>query len=97
MQRADFARSFVEHPYWAVMSRMLSGTIAAETERMLESDDGLAMSRASVGMCRKILKAPYFDIEQGKAAEVAYQAAIARSKVARSESAEREGRWKTGT
>lgn len=97
MQRADFARSFVEHPYWAVMSRMLSGTIAAETEQLLAGNEKEEMNRASVGVCRKILKMPFYDIEQGKAAEVAYQAAIARSKVARSEGAEREGRWKTGT
>ncbi len=77
--------------------RMLSGTISAETEKMLEGDENLALSRASVAICRKVMKMPYFDIEQGRAAGAAYQAAVARSKGARREGAERDEKWMTGT
>ena len=77
VQRADWARSFIDHPYWAVLSRMLTGTIQNETEQMLTGDDHLALNRASVAMCRKILQAPFLDIEQGKLAESVYQRALA--------------------
>lgn len=78
MERAELARSFVAHPYWSIVSKMLSGTIHAETEEMLRSDDHLAVNRASVAMCRKILNMPYFDIKQGEAAEAAHERARAR-------------------
>lgn len=73
VQRSLMAESFVAHPYWEVMANMLSKTISAETESMLESDEHLAMNRASVAMCRKTLKMPYIDIEQGKAAIAAFE------------------------
>ena len=75
--RADLAASFTAHPYWDIISRMLSGTIQAETEQLLNSDDHLAVNRASVAMCRKILQMPFFDIEQGRLAESEYQRALA--------------------
>jgi hypothetical protein len=73
--RAQSAASFVEHPYWTVMSRMLTGTIQAETEEMLAGDTRLAVNRASVAICRKVMQMPYFDIEQGKAAAAVYASA----------------------
>lgn len=76
INRANMAMSFVEHPYWNVMSKMLSGTIKAETEEMLAGDSKLALNRASVAICRKILQAPFFDIEQGKIAQAVYIAAL---------------------
>lgn len=78
MQRAIEAHEFVSHPYWARLARMLSGTIQAETEEMLESDKNLAINRASVAMCRKVLQMPFYDIEQGKMANKFYEQAKAR-------------------
>lgn len=78
MRRAGMADSFTKHPYWEVISRMLSGTIQAETEQLLSNDDHLAVNRASVAICRKVLQMPYFDIEQGKIAESAYESAKVR-------------------
>jgi hypothetical protein len=78
MTRAELAASFVEHPYWATVSRMLAGTIQAETEQLLAGDDHKESNRASVAMCRKVLQMPFFDIEQGKAAEERYQGAVQR-------------------
>lgn len=76
IQRAEYAASFVVHPYWRdVMSRMLSGTIQSETESILAGDDHAAVNRASVGICRKVLQAPHFDIEQGRVAEATYEKA----------------------
>lgn len=66
IQRAEFAASFVQHPYWPMVARMLSGTIQAETESLLASDEHKEINRASVAMCRKVLQMPFFDIEQGK-------------------------------
>lgn len=57
---------------------MLSGTIQAETEQLLSGDDHVAVNRASVAICRKVLQMPFFDIEQGKLAESAYKNAVAR-------------------
>ena len=73
IQRADWAATFVVHPYWAVLSKMLAGTIQAETEQLLASDEHVAVNRASVAMCRKVLQAPFFDIEQGRLAGGEYQ------------------------
>lgn len=78
VRRAEYAASFVEHPYWEILARMLSGTIQAETEQLLAGDDHVAVNRASVAMCRKVLQMPFFDIEQGKVAESAYRNAVAR-------------------
>lgn len=69
------ADSFVNHPYWDILSRMLAGTIKAETEQLLAGDDHMAVNRASVAMCRKVLQMPFFDIEQGQLAERTYQQA----------------------
>ena len=69
VKRADWAGSFVEHPYWLVMTRMLSGTIQNETEQILSGDDHAAVNRASVAICRKVLQMPFLDIEQGQLAE----------------------------
>src|SRR5688572_24078047 len=65
VRRADLAASFVQHPYWEIVSRMLSGTIQAETEQLLGGDEHREVNRASVAMCRKVLQMPFFDIEQG--------------------------------
>jgi len=59
------AESFVNHPYWAIVSKMLSGTIQSETEDMLTTDERIHVNRASVAMCRKVLQMPFFDIQQG--------------------------------
>lgn len=78
IQRAALARQFVDHPYWHIVSRMLTGTIQAETEELLTDDKHIAVNRASVAMCRKILQMPFFDIEQGRAAEKRLELAMAR-------------------
>lgn len=86
-RRADLAASFVQHPYWEIVSRMLSGTIQAETEQLLGSDEHRQVNRASVAMCRKVLQMPFFDIEQGRLAEGEYQrlkAQLARRRVSQS-------------
>jgi len=72
VRRADMAASFVQHPYWEIIARMLSGTIQAETEQLLGGDDHKEVNRASVAMCRKVLQMPFFDIEQGHLATVEY-------------------------
>lgn len=66
-RRADMAVRFVEEPYWALMCQMLTGTTRAEFEEMLSSDERLAINRASVAICRKVMRMPFIDIEQGKA------------------------------
>ena len=81
MHRAEIAADFVQHPYWDILSRMLSGTIQSETEEMLAKDDHIAVNRASVAICRKLLQAPFFDIEQGKAVQIEYQRAVTRGRV----------------
>ena len=77
--RADLAGSFIAHPYWDIVSRMLSRTIQAETEELLSGDGHREVNRASVAMCRKVLQMPYFDIEQGRLAEGEYQKARAQT------------------
>lgn len=92
IRRSDFARSFIAHPYWEIISRMLSGTIQQETEEMLSGDAHLAVNRASVAICRKVLQMPFFDIEQGRIAESTYEyakAQQAKRKVKAPTSAER--------
>ncbi len=79
MRRAEYAASFVTHPYWMVMAKMLSGTIQSETEALLTSDEHREVNRASVGICRKILQMPHFDIEQGRLADATYESAKAKS------------------
>lgn len=70
-ERALLARRFVDEPYWKVMCRMLTGTIQSEHEEMLTNDARLPLSRASVAICRKVMRMPFLDIEQGeKAAKV---------------------------
>ena len=71
-RRAALAASFVEHPYWDIVARMLSGTIQAETEQALSSNDHLESNRAAVAHCRKMLQMPFFDIEQGQLAQREY-------------------------
>lgn len=75
ISRAVMATEFVEQPYWNILAKMLSGTIQSETEAILSSDDHVAVNRASVAICRKVLQAPYTDIEQGRLADMAYQKA----------------------
>jgi len=75
INRAEMAAVFVQEPYWNILAKMLSGTIQSETEAILSSDDHVAVNRASVAICRKVLQAPYTDIEQGRLAEMAYQKA----------------------
>jgi hypothetical protein len=75
MTRAEMAASFIEHPYWAILSRMLSGTIQAETEQLLSGDDHREVNRASVAISRKVLQMPFFDIEQGRMAVEEYRKA----------------------
>ena len=84
VKRAEMAGSFIVHPYWELVSRMLAGTIKSETEQLLTGDDHSSVNRASVAICRKVLQMPFFDIEQGRTAEGYYQKAIARSAARRS-------------
>jgi hypothetical protein len=77
VHRAALAASFVQHPYWEVVARMLSGTIQAETEQALSSNEHLESNRAAVAHCRKMLQMPFFDMEQGRLAEGEYQKAYA--------------------
>lgn len=84
VKRADMAGSFVIHPYWELVSRMLAGTIKSETEQLLNGDEHSSVNRASVAICRKVLQMPFFDIEQGRMAEGYYQKAISRSAARRS-------------
>jgi len=72
MRRAEWAASFIQHPYWQIVSRMLSGTIQNETEQALASDEHIAINRASVAMCRKVLQMPFLDVEQGRMAEAEF-------------------------
>jgi hypothetical protein len=65
------AESFVAHPYWELIANMLAGSIAAETDEMLASDEHLERNRAAVAYARKILKMPYVDIEQATAVRAA--------------------------
>ena len=93
LQRADMAASFVEHPYWPIVARMLSGTIQSETEELLAGDAHKDVNRASVAMCRKVLNMPFFDIEQGKAASAEYkrvQSNLLRRRGSQSDLASRE-------
>lgn len=69
VRRADLAGSFVSHPYWEIVSRMLSGTIQSETEQLLSGNNHEDINRASVAICRKVLHMPFIDIEQGQMAE----------------------------
>lgn len=79
IERATWAKSFTEHPYWAIMSKMLTGTIQSETEAMLASNDHLDSNRASVAICRKMIQMPFFDIEQGRAASIVLDGVVARA------------------
>lgn len=67
-RRADMAMRFIEEGYWSLMCQMLTGTIRAETEEMLAGDERLVMNRASVAVCRKVMRMPFIDIEQGERA-----------------------------
>lgn len=77
LDRATMAASFIEHPYWPIVARVLSGTIQSETEQLLVSDEHRDSNRASVAICRKYLNMPFFDIEQGKLVQMEYQKAVA--------------------
>ncbi len=68
LDRAEKAQDLVNTDYWIIMSDMLKGTINSEFEEMLADDNHLPLNRASVAVARKILRMPYVDIEQGKAA-----------------------------
>ncbi len=68
LDRAEKAQDLVNTDYWLIMSDMLKGTINSEFEEMLADDRHLPLNRASVAIARKILRMPYLDIEQGKAA-----------------------------
>lgn len=78
MSRAEMAASFVSHPYWAIVSNMLAGTIKSETEELLVGDGHAPVNRASVAICRKVIQMPFFDIEQGKLADDYYRRAKGR-------------------
>lgn len=84
IQRAEWAGSFVVHPYWEIMSRMLAGTIKSETEQLLAGGEHEDVNRASVGICRKVIQMPFFDIEQGQLAEGLHNKAKARLAMRRS-------------
>lgn len=79
MRRAELAASFVDHPYWPIICKMLSGTIQASTEELLAGDDHKEVNRAAVAMCRKMMQMPFFDIEQGQLAQREYLKAQAQS------------------
>ena len=68
MTRAEQASNFIHSEYWDLMSNMLTGMVNSEFEEMLSDDSHLALNRASVVVARKMLRMPYIDIEQGKAA-----------------------------
>ena len=68
LDRAEKAQDFVNTDYWIFVSDMLKGTINSEFEEMLANDSHLSLNRASVAVARKVLRMPYIDIEQGKAA-----------------------------
>lgn len=78
VRTGTLAESFVIHPYWDRISKMLSGTIQAETEELLKNSEHEAVNRASVAICRKVLQMPFIDIEQGRMAEDFYQKSKAR-------------------
>lgn len=78
LNRAELAASFVQHPYWDILSSMLSGTIQAETEQLLSGDDHKEVNRASVAICRKVIQMPFFDIEQGRLATSMYESEMQR-------------------
>jgi hypothetical protein len=67
------AQSFIMHPYWDRVAKMLSGTIQSETEQLLSGSDKQDINRASVAICRKVLQMPFIDIEQGRMVEEMYQ------------------------
>jgi hypothetical protein len=70
---SSMAQSFIMHPYWDRVAKMLSGTIQSETEQLLSGSDKQDINRASVAICRKVLQMPFIDIEQGRMVEEMYQ------------------------
>ncbi len=68
LDRAEKAKDFINTDYWTIVSDMLKGTINSEFEEMLADDSHLPLNRASVAVARKVLRMPYIDIEQGRAA-----------------------------
>jgi hypothetical protein len=68
---AGVARSFIDHPYWLRVSRMLENAERAETEVLLDptsTESQVLMSRASVANIRRLLSMPHRDIQQGELA-----------------------------
>lgn len=81
MDIAAMAHNFVDHPYWARISRMLSLTEKAEMETLLDPTsppEAQALSRASVAMIRRLLAMPYTDIAQGEQAVQAVERHVVR-------------------
>lgn len=79
IERAAMAADFVRHPYWPLVSRMLTGTIQVSTDELLASDEHKDSNRAAVAMCRKFLNMPFFDIEQGRLAQAEFDKAKLRA------------------
>ena len=68
---ASMAHSYITHPYWERVARMLANTEKAELETLLDptsTPEAQMLSRASVATVRRLLAMPYIDIEQGKQA-----------------------------
>ena len=76
---ASEAASFASHNYWRRMTVMLNGMINAEFEEMLNEDGKRELNRASIAVARKMLRMPFIDIQQGKAAVSAVERHAARS------------------
>lgn len=84
------ARGFIDHPYWARMSRMLMNSEREELATLLDPTAGEqhALSRAAVAYIRKLLAMPLIDLRQGDNAAKAVASYKAKFGVARN-SAER--------
>lgn len=83
---AQQASDFVQSPYWGRVCLVLSATISAETEDLLNptlSKDRHDLSRASVAICRKVLAMPHRDIETGRLAMKAVEMANWKSRTNR--------------
>jgi hypothetical protein len=78
---AEEAANFITTAYWRRMTVMLDRTIASEFEEMLQGEGSRELNQASIVVARKMLRMPFIDIEQGKAAVQAverHQATVGR-------------------
>lgn len=75
MTLASMARSFIDHPYWIRMSRMLANSEKAELDTLLDptAAEQHPLSRASVAYIRKLQAMPFVDLKQGEEAAKAVE------------------------